>query len=66
MDEIETNDPAPVATEEDHAQPETEVAEQPAPESSSTQRVFTIMRGNRVDITGLGVDPIFWTLFPRK
>ena len=67
MDEVETNDAAAGPSEqEDQPQAENNVLEQPPAEASSTERIFTVMRGNRVDITGLGVDPEFLDALPEE
>ena len=67
MDEVETSDAAVGPSEpEDQPQPENNAPEQPAGEASSTERIFTVMRGNRVDITGLGVDPEFLDALPEE
>ena len=62
MDEIETSGTAP---EQEERQPEGDNVEPSTAETSVTERVFTVMRGNRVDITGLGVDPEFLDALPE-
>jgi E3 ubiquitin-protein ligase HUWE1 len=67
MDGVEISDAAIGPPEpEDQPLPENNVPEQAPAETSSTERIFTVMRGNRVDITGLGVDPEFLEALPEE
>ena len=60
MDEVKTSDATVDRTEhEDRPQLENNAPEHPVAQTISADRIFTVMRGNRVDITGLGVDPEF-------
>jgi E3 ubiquitin-protein ligase HUWE1 len=69
MDEVETSDSAPVSSNqiEQESQPQTSVdmTEQPPAQPSSSQSAFTTIRGNRVDISGLGVDAEFLEALPE-
>ena len=61
MGEVETNAAEPeVGTSES-----TEGAPAQETESATVERVYTTIRGNRVDITGLGVDPEFLEALPE-
>jgi len=67
MDEIETESsssipPVPVVQQSESLPAE---GEQAVAAVSTTERIFTTIRGNRVDITGLGVDPEFLEALPE-
>jgi len=68
MDEIETSDPAPAPSdpvEEPESQPAADIVEPAATQSTSTERIFTTIRGSRVDITEMGVDLDFLEALPE-
>jgi E3 ubiquitin-protein ligase HUWE1 len=64
MDEIETNDPTLLTSLQDELGQENDAATQPAVESTVSEPIYTMLRGTRVDITGLGVDPEFLDALP--
>ena len=71
MDEIETPDSAPAPSEQQVEEPEPQpaieaTAEPAAPPSTSTERLFTTIRGTQVDITEMGVDPDFLEALPEE
>ena len=66
MDEIETNPPSrvPVAQQDEPLAAAAE--ESSSADANTTERIFTTIRGNRVDISGLGVDPEFLEALPEE
>ena len=69
MDEIETTNSAPAPpdqAEDSEPQPPAEAIEPAATQSTSTERIFTTIRGSRVDITEMGVDPDFLEALPEE
>ena len=63
---ISESEPTAAIPTGEEAQEQTEAnPEEAPPAEASTERIYTIIRGNRVDITGLGVDPEFLEAIPE-
>ena len=65
MDEVEPSESVPGPSTEAEAAQASNEAEAPPAEGSSTERIYTTLRGGRVEITGLGVDPEFLEALPE-